>query len=133
MSDINYVLIGKRIREIRNQMNLSQAALAEMSGLSTRYISHIETARKKASLSSLVNIANAVGISIDELLYRRILETVPEELREQLASKMEQLDLSSDIPETLDPEAFAKALQRVDDEITALSDMTALDNPMAFG
>ena len=81
----------------------------------------------------MVNIANAVGISIDELLYRRILETVPEELREQLASKMEQLDLSSDIPETLDPEAFAKALQRVDDEITALSDMTALDNPMAFG
>ena len=69
MSDINYALIGKRIREIRNQMNLSQAALAEMSGLSTRYISHIETARKKASLSSLVNIANAVGISIDELLY----------------------------------------------------------------
>ena len=69
MSEINYVLIGKRIRETRTQMKLSQAALAEMSGLSTRYISHIETARKKASLSSLVNIANAVGISIDEILY----------------------------------------------------------------
>lgn len=68
---------------------------------------------------------------IDE--YRRILETVPEELREQLASKMEQLDLSSGIPETLDPEAFAKALQRVDDEITALSDMTALDSQMSLG
>lgn len=69
MSEINYVLIGKRIRETRTQMNLSQAALAEMSGLSPRYISHIETARKKASLSSLVNIANAVGISVDEILY----------------------------------------------------------------
>lgn len=50
-------------------MKLSQATLAEMSGLSTRYISHIETASKKASLSSLVNIANAVGISVDEILY----------------------------------------------------------------
>ena len=69
MSKINYVLIGKRIRETRIQLKLSQAALAEMSGLSTRYISHIETARKKASLSSLVNIANAVGISVDEILY----------------------------------------------------------------
>ena len=69
MSEINYVLLGKRIREIRIQMKLSQAALAEMSGLSTRYISHIETARKKASLSSLVSIADAVGISIDEILY----------------------------------------------------------------
>lgn len=69
MSEINYVLIGKRIRETRTQMKLSQAALAEMSGLSPRYISHIETARKKASLSSLVSIANAVGISVDEILY----------------------------------------------------------------
>lgn len=69
MSEINYVLIGKRIRETRTQMKLSQAALAEMSGLSPRYISHIETACKKASLSSLVNIANAVGISVDEILY----------------------------------------------------------------
>lgn len=69
MSEINYVLIGKRIRETRNQLKLSQAALAEKSGLSTRYISHIETASKKASLSSLVSIANAVGISVDEILY----------------------------------------------------------------
>lgn len=69
MSEINYSLIGKRIRETRTKMKLSQAVLAEMSGLSTRYISHIETARKKASLSSLVSIANAVGISVDEILY----------------------------------------------------------------
>jgi len=69
MSEINYVLIGKRIKETRSQMKLSQAALAEMAGLSARYISHIETARKKASLLSLVRIANAVGISVDEILY----------------------------------------------------------------
>ena len=69
MSDINYALIGKRIREIRMQMKLSQASLAEMSGLSVTYISHIETAYKKASLSSLVQIADAIGISVDEMLY----------------------------------------------------------------
>ena len=69
MSDIDYVLIGKRIKEIRSQMKLSQASLAEMSGLSVTYISHIETAYKKASLSSLVHIANAIGISVDEMLY----------------------------------------------------------------
>ena len=69
MSDINYALIGKRIKEIRMQMKLSQASLAEMSGLSVTYISHIETAYKKASLSSLVQIADAIGISVDEMLY----------------------------------------------------------------
>ena len=37
--------------------------------MSSRYISYIETARKKASLSSLKHISDAIGISIDELLY----------------------------------------------------------------
>ena len=69
MSEIDYVLIGKRVKEVRNQLKVSQATLAEMTGLSVTYISHIETAYKKASLTSLVNIANAAGISVDELLY----------------------------------------------------------------
>ena len=69
MSEIDYVLIGKRVKETRTQMNISQATLAEMTGLSVTYISHIETAYKKASLTSLVSIANAAGISVDELLY----------------------------------------------------------------
>ena len=69
MSEIDYVLIGKRVKEARNQLKVSQATLAEMTGLSVTYISHIETAYKKASLTSLVSIANAAGISIDELLY----------------------------------------------------------------
>ena len=69
MSDIDYVLIGKRVKEARTQMKISQAILAEMTGLSVTYISHIETAYKKASLTSLVSIANAAGISVDELLY----------------------------------------------------------------
>lgn len=69
MSDVDYVLIGKRIKETRKKMHASQAELAEMTGLSVPYISNIETAYKKASLSSLVSIANAAGISVDELLY----------------------------------------------------------------
>ena len=63
MLDIDYVLIGKRVKETRAQMKVSQATLAEMTGLSVTYISHIETAYKKASLTSLVSIANAAGIS----------------------------------------------------------------------
>ena len=69
MADIDYVLIGKRVKEARTQMRVSQATLAEMTGLSVAYISHIETAYKRASLTSLISIANAAGISVDELLY----------------------------------------------------------------
>ncbi len=69
MADIDYGLIGKRIKETRKQLKISQAELAEMTGLSVSYISNIETGYKKASLSSLISIANAAGISVDELLY----------------------------------------------------------------
>ncbi len=70
MSEIDYALIGKRVKETRkNNMHVSQAELAEMTGLSVPYISNIETGYKKASLSSLISIANAAGISVDELLY----------------------------------------------------------------
>lgn len=65
---INYALIGKRVRETRKQQHVTQLQLAELAGLSVSYISHIETAYKQASLSSLIRIANALGITMDELL-----------------------------------------------------------------
>jgi len=65
---VNFVLIGKRVRETRKQQKITQDQLAEMSGLTVGYISHVETARKKASLSALISISNALGITLDELL-----------------------------------------------------------------
>lgn len=65
---INYALIGRRVRETRKQQKISQERLAELTNVSVGYISHIETARKKASLSMLIRIANALGITVDELL-----------------------------------------------------------------
>ncbi len=66
--DINFKLIGKRIKEVRKQRSLTQADLAELTGMSDSYISYIETAKKQASLESLVQISNALGVTVDELL-----------------------------------------------------------------
>jgi len=65
---INFKLIGKRIKEVRKQRSLTQADLAELTGMSNSYISYIETAKKQASLESLVQISNALGVTVDELL-----------------------------------------------------------------
>ena len=62
--EINYALIGKRIRETRKQRGLSAEELAEIADLSTVYISYIE---------SLIKISNALEITIDELLYGNLL------------------------------------------------------------
>ena len=43
--DINFKLIGKRIKEVRKQRSLTQADLAELTGMSDPHISYIETAK----------------------------------------------------------------------------------------
>ena len=47
---------------------LSQAELAERIDMSVSYISQIETAKKQASLASLVRIANALEVTVDHML-----------------------------------------------------------------
>ena len=72
---IDYVIIGKRIRDLRKLKGLTQAALAEMSGIEPSNISHIERAATKLSLPTLVSIANALEVSLDELLYSNLMKS----------------------------------------------------------
>lgn len=70
---INYSLIGIRIKETRNQQGISAEESAELANLSSVYISYIENAKRKPSLESLIKICNALGITLDELLYGNLL------------------------------------------------------------
>ena len=63
---VNHRQIGYRIKEVREQNHISQAQLAEMTDLSVSYISHIENAKRKASLESIIRIVNALGVTVDE-------------------------------------------------------------------
>lgn len=65
---VNFKQIGQRVKEIRYAKGMSQAELAEQIDMSVPYISLIETATKKASLSTLILIANALGVTVDALL-----------------------------------------------------------------
>lgn len=66
---INYEIIGSRIREIRKGKRMTQEKLAELSGVEPSNISHIERAATKLSLPTLVSIANALEVTLDELVY----------------------------------------------------------------
>ena len=66
---LDYYKIGQRIRKSRKAQRLSQEQLAEIVGISIPHMSHIETANTKLSLPVLVDIAAALGVSTDELLY----------------------------------------------------------------
>lgn len=66
---MDYYAIGQRIRKYRKVNSLSQEALAEKIGISTTHMSHIETGNTKLSLAVLVNLALALGVNTDDLLF----------------------------------------------------------------
>lgn len=65
---MNNYLIGNRIREARENKNLTQEKLAEKVNLSQNAISNIESGRACPSLKSIVAITSALDTSIDNLL-----------------------------------------------------------------
>lgn len=66
---MDYYKIGQRIRKFRKALNLSQEELAEKVGISVTHMSHIETGNTKLSLPVLVDIAKALSVQTDELIY----------------------------------------------------------------
>ena len=66
---MDYYKIGQRIRALRKSHHLSQDQLAELAGISTTHMSHIETGNTKLSLSVLVKLATVLSVQTDELLF----------------------------------------------------------------
>ena len=60
--------VGTKIKVLREKNNLTQEQLAELVNLSTNHISVIERGLKTPKLDTFVDIANALGVSADEIL-----------------------------------------------------------------
>ncbi len=65
---LDYIALGKRIREERLKLNLTQEKLAEDVGLSTAYIGQIERGERHITLENLVLIVNRLDITVDYIL-----------------------------------------------------------------
>jgi len=59
---------GNRLKEARRSKGLTQYELADLSGISQRMIVHYETVVKMPPVEKVKRIAEALGISSDELL-----------------------------------------------------------------
>lgn len=68
MKDINYKDMGKRIKEGRNRIGITQEKLAEKIDVSPSYISEIERGSSICSLAVLVNIADILNLNLDSLI-----------------------------------------------------------------
>ena len=65
---IDYESIGRRIKYYRAERQLSQEALADAVHATSVYISYIESGSRAPSLETLLNVANALDVSADDLL-----------------------------------------------------------------
>lgn len=66
--ELNYALIGIRIKKIRKAQKITQDKLSEMAGISPQHLSQIESAKTKLSLPALISICNALNVTTDKIL-----------------------------------------------------------------
>jgi transcriptional regulator with XRE-family HTH domain len=60
-------VFGKRIKEERKNLGLTQNELAEKAGITDNYLSYIEAGKKSASLTTIKHIADALHVHISKL------------------------------------------------------------------
>ena len=96
--ELNYRLIGKRIRRYRLSKNITQEELAFQIDTSSAYISNVECGKKKVSLNKLCLIADVLGVTINDLIYNsseHLSDSSNKEFNEllSLCSKEEQKNI----------------------------------------
>ncbi len=93
-NDLNYKLIGGRLKAIRKKRGLTQERVAELVELSPQHISGIETGGAKVSLPALVRLCNALDTTPNEVL----LDSVPAAAKPGLRREVEAVfsDASAD-------------------------------------
>jgi transcriptional regulator with XRE-family HTH domain len=62
------IVLGKTIRVLRMQRNLSQEKLAELADLHTNYIGSVERGERNVSVINICKIAKGMGVPPSELL-----------------------------------------------------------------
>jgi transcriptional regulator with XRE-family HTH domain len=105
--------IGKRVRDARVSAGLTQAGLAEAAAISDETVSRIERGAYEPAVSTVVALADALGVSVDALtgrsagmrsrrsgspLVRRLVERV-EKLDEKAVSALLQVALQLPVRE----------------------------------
>ncbi len=67
-ANVDYKLIGKRIREARKKLGWSQEKLGEVIDVATVYISRVERGSSQVNLKRLSQIAIALNTPIEQLI-----------------------------------------------------------------
>lgn len=73
--EIDYGLIGERVRKARKNKKWSQEKLSEEIDVSTAFMSRIEQGRGKVNLKRLALLSEALEIPIEELITGTVVDS----------------------------------------------------------
>ena len=58
--------VGKRVKELRNKIGISQEELADSAQLDRTYITSVECGKRNISIVNIEKLANALNVSLAE-------------------------------------------------------------------
>ena len=61
-------LFGERLRQARVAVGMTQAEMAERSGVNVQYVGRVELGQKNLTLGTMVKLAAVVGLSVSDML-----------------------------------------------------------------
>ena len=68
MSDVNFKLIGEKIKKRRRALSITQEYIANILDVNPSHISNIECGRANPSLTALIKISNILQCSVDTFI-----------------------------------------------------------------
>lgn len=77
--------VGRRIRKVREDLNLTREQLAEASEMTPRFLTCVENGQSGVSLESLKKLSASLRVSADYLLFGRKCGEVPQDIADALA------------------------------------------------
>ena len=89
---MDYELLGRRIREERLLLRLTIEQLAERVNKSPNYVGQIERNDGKPSLETVVDIANALGTTVDALLRDSLKTEQNDSVIQEISTLLYSLD-----------------------------------------
>ena len=90
---MDYSKLGKRIREERKKLNLTQAQLAEAIDISDTYMGAIERGERSLTLDTLVRLVERLGVTVDYMLSDSVSDS-DANIMEQFKQIMDQQPLA---------------------------------------
>ena len=66
---VDYEAMGRLVRLRRMELRMTQQEVAGMTGVSTSFIGHIERGEKVPSLETVAQLARALDLSLDRLVF----------------------------------------------------------------